>query len=159
MAWHPVRDELDAIRSTDTDDCIIWTRSQSKGYPKARIGDRTVNLHRLLCEEANGPAPSNRHQATHSCGRSLCLNKRHLRWGTPKQNAADKMLHGTNNDGSRNGAAKLDWQAVQEIRQAQGIPQRALAARYGVSQALISLIRSGQVWAEERRSHVRPEPA
>lgn len=150
MPWHPVRDELDAIRSMATDDCIIWKRSQSKGYAKASVGKRTVNLHRLLCEEAHGPAPSIHHQATHTCGHSLCLNKRHLRWGTPKQNAADKKMHGTNNDGPRNGSVKLTWATVRQIRTTQGMSQRALAAQHGVSQALISMIRTEKVWIEER---------
>lgn len=155
MAQHPAQDELNAIRSMQTDDCIIWTRSQSKGYPKARIGDRTVNLHRLLCEEVNGPAPSNRHHAAHSCGQSLCLNTRHIRWRTPAENAADKRLHGTNNDGARNGGAKLDWATVRAIRATTDEPQRSIAARHGVSQSMVSRILRGMAWAEDRSEHER----
>lgn len=148
--WHPIRDELDAIRAMETDNCIIWKYSQSKGYAKAGINGRTVNLHRLLCEEAHGPAPSKKHQAAHTCGRTLCLNVRHLRWKTAAENMADKKVHGTNNDGTKNGSAKLNWDDVRQIRATTGMAQWRIGELYGVSQSLISQILAGKIWIEAR---------
>lgn len=57
--------------------------------------------------------------------------------------------HGTNRRGAGNGNARLSEGQVAEIRSllADGMPQRKVAARYGVSQPLISTIKRGTTWA------------
>jgi hypothetical protein len=52
---------------------------------------------RVMCKLAHGPAPTPKHHAAHSCGKGheACINPKHLRWATPRENAADAKLHGT----------------------------------------------------------------
>jgi hypothetical protein len=61
---------------------------------------RTVRrAHRVMCEIAHGPKPAPGFVAAHTCGkgREGCVNPRHLRWASQKENMADKLLHGTSN--------------------------------------------------------------
>lgn len=54
--------------------------------------------------------------------------------------------------GERQGSARLTEAAVVEIRQAVGVPQRALARKYGISQYTVCMIRSGKSWKHVRVS-------
>lgn len=72
-----------------------------------------------------------------------------LAWGTMKENSRDKIVHGTNNNGSRHGQSKLTESQVAEIRRryASGkVHQRSIAQEFGVSRELISQIVRGQIW-------------
>lgn len=131
---------------TTSDDCLIWPYgTNGNGY--ARIDG--VYVHRRVCEMAHGPAPSELHEAAHSCGNGDigCVNQRHLRWATPKENAADKILHGTENRGENHNWAKLKKSDVVEIRQAaNSVSRKTLADRYGVSKHTIGHVLSGRSW-------------
>ena len=71
-----------------------------------------------------------------------------LLWGTPTENAADRDLHGTTARGERNAAATLTESQAREIKYR---PRRwgmgkALASEFGVSESLVSDIRTGRTW-------------
>ena len=51
-------------------------------------------VHQLVLEAFVGPRPA-RHQAAHGDGNPLNNTLANLRWATPKENEADKRLHGT----------------------------------------------------------------
>ena len=121
-------------------------------------------IHRLVCAAFHGPPPSPQHQAAHGDGTRRNNQATNLRWATRSENAEDARLHGVMATGARHGRtlspektprgelhghAKLTEALVVEIRAAPSEPGsgRALAARYGVSAATISLIRSGKTWA------------
>lgn len=77
----------------DEDKCLTWPFARTTGgYGKLK--GKVVS--RRLCEEAYGPAPTTDHQAAHSCGMGhlACVAKRHLSWKTPKENCADRSVHG-----------------------------------------------------------------
>lgn len=83
----------------DGDDCLPWPYSRNEnGYGTlyAPKGETTV-ASRAVCELVHGPAPSDTHMAAHSCGKGHegCVNPKHLRWATPLENSADKVIHGT----------------------------------------------------------------
>jgi hypothetical protein len=78
------------------------------------------------------------------------VNPHHLRWATPTENMADMLDHGTRPRGEAHYRSKLTDDAVRQIR-ASTEEQSILARRYGVSQPLISNIRSGAGW-----KHVTP---
>lgn len=135
------------------DDCLPWPYARNNmGYGKLRIGKRDVLAHRLVCQIAHGSAPTFRHVVAHSCGKGHegCVNPRHLRWATQKENRADQVAHGTAPRGDKQGAHKLSWQIVRAIRQrvAAGESQRHVAADYGIAQSNVSLVASGRTWKE-----------
>jgi hypothetical protein len=82
-----------------------------------------------------------------------------LRWGTPKENAADRKLHGTNKAGAQSPTAKLSETDVLAIRSSTESRQ-ALSARYGVHPSHIYAIRRGTWWKHLPSDGVgHPEPA
>jgi hypothetical protein len=72
-----------------------------------------------------------------------------LAWGTPAENYADRLAHGTHNTGSRNGRAKLNESTVQVIRErlACGIRQVDIAREFGVTVTIVNSIHRGRTWA------------
>lgn len=133
-----------------SDECVEWQFSQiTHGYgvfTKNRVRHR---VHRFVCEAVNGPPASDKLDAAHSCGNRLCINPRHLRWATRKENCADRLLHGTENVGERNGQAKLTETDVREIRRLleSGEKLRVVAERFGISVSHVSDIKSRNNWA------------
>jgi DNA-binding transcriptional regulator YiaG len=75
----------------------------------------------------------------------MCINIDHFFLGTPKRNAEDMVEKGRSLRGERNPKAKLDEQAVREIRASSG-SNPAIARRFGVSASTIHKIRTGQSW-------------
>jgi hypothetical protein len=71
-----------------------------------------------------------------------------LSWSTPKQNAADKLVHGTSQRGERHPCAKLSTDDIHDIRQlvADGCPRRLAARWFGVSPDTIRLIALRETW-------------
>jgi hypothetical protein len=145
----PLRFLLETALSHQSDDCLIWPHvKDNHGYPIVRFEGKRAKGHRLLCAAAHGPQPSpERREVAHGCGNPSCVNPRHLRWATPKENQADKILHGTTNRGGRQWTAKLSDNDVQLIRASEGqVKVAALAARYGVGRAAIYKILRRERW-------------
>ncbi len=132
---------LNVAFGMETDDCIEWPfgRTVAGGY--GRVG-KDKCAHRLICEMARGK-PFKGARACHSCGNGGCVNKRHLRWGTAKDNAADAIRLGEFVTGERRKHTKLTDAQVMEIERI-GLKKslRILAAEYGVSANTIGYIRS-----------------
>jgi hypothetical protein len=133
-----------------------------------------VLVHRIVCKEFHGAAPSPEHQVAHGDGNGINNNKDNLRWATPVENEADKVLHGTNlagrsswvpverrakgtshgrhtkpdrtARGERNGTSKLTEGMVTQIR-LDNRPRKILAKEYGVTATMIGYIKRGISWA------------
>jgi hypothetical protein len=135
----------------DGDECLIWPYARSSnGYGKVRRDGREMFAGRLICEMVYGPPPSHFHQAAHSCGRGHegCVNPRHLRWATPKENNADKICHGTQQRGERAAMAKLTNEQAKEVLALKGLVNRKEAARrFGIHQETVSDLWAGRSWA------------
>lgn len=129
--------------------CWTWNGAKSeKGYGRWQAGDRTVMAHRHAYELVTGPIPDGL-MLRHSCDNPACVNPRHLDTGTARDNAQDAIARGRWTRGDRNGKAKLSPRDVLEIRTNPNREKlRALASRFGVSPATVSLIRSGKRWAD-----------
>lgn len=71
-----------------------------------------------------------------------------LRWDDARGNAIDAIKHGTLPMGSKRSGAKLNEDAVRDIRDLvkQGVTQRELARRYGVSEIVISFAVNRKTW-------------
>lgn len=128
------------------DDCLLWPyRTVAAGYGLAVVGGIQKRASRWMCILAHGDPPTERHEAAHSCGVARCVNPRHLRWALPKENCADKLVHGTHNRGERSGKTSLTAGDVRAIRAAPP-DLKAIMQRYGISKGCASKIRSGQRW-------------
>lgn len=135
----------DVVLPYDGDDCLIWPFSKSaSGYATSGRG----RVHRFLCEDTNGPPPSPKHQAAHSCGVRACVNRRHISWKTHAENMADKQVHGTSVRGERSFTAKLTESDVRRIREAEGLLQTsALAKTFNVSERTVRQVQTRTSWA------------
>lgn len=126
-------------------DCLKWPFG-----PNINIGGIYIVATRLMCALAHGAPPSDIHEAAHSCGKAHegCINPNHLSWKTPKENAADKIIHGTHDRGENHVSSILTESDVREIRRLQGIVlQRVLADRYGVCSPHICAVQNENAWA------------
>ena len=121
-------------------DCIEWQHAIGPdGYGRINIDGAICGVHAIACAEAHGPRPPDKPHAAHLCGNRCCVNTTHLRWATPKENAADRVLHGTDN-GPPPGPRRLTEEQVAAIQQeyaSDRTAMRKLAGRYGVSASLI----------------------
>lgn len=124
--------------------CLDW--------PFARFGNGYANIRgksacNIICELAKGAAPSEMHQAAHSCGRGDqgCVSGAHLRWALPKENQADRKDHGTYVKGEQMPWARLTEVQVREILGSHE-PYKAIAERFDISCSNVSMIRTGRSW-------------
>lgn len=131
------------------DDCLLWPFSQGSGYYSVHLGDgKWSKAHRVMCEEAHGAASQGMY-ALHSCNNKSCVNPRHLRWGTPKENTEDAVKSGSIRRGDKHALAKLTEADVVAIRQrwARGEKIDDIAADYSASRSAIWLAAVGKTWS------------
>lgn len=119
-----------------------------------RGGYRYVNLRlegqqhmrrvaRLVALAFHGPCPLGK-EVAHKNGVATDDRVENLAYKTPKENAADRFLHGTVLSGERHPGARLSDTQAAEIRQLRNqVSQKELAARYGVSAGHINNIQCG----------------
>lgn len=139
-------------------------RPDRQGYLKVSLScdDQQVDkhVHILLLESHCGPCPPGMEACHGPLGnQDNRWPESGLHWGSPAENAQDRLRDGTQVRGEQQGAHKLTEAQVQEIHarlaageistreRPSGKPQRAVAAEYGVSQSTISDIIRGRTWA------------
>ena len=140
--------------SHGSDECLTWPFARRDGTYGRYHDPETKKqryAHREMCRLAHGDPPSPSHEAAHSCGKGHegCVNPQHLRWDTRKGNASDRVKHGTENRGERNGCAKLTESCVKRIRalaSKSGNTQNDIAATFDISRATVSDIVRGRRW-------------
>jgi hypothetical protein len=80
-----------SLVGTDNDDCVLWPfGGYLNGYGYVYFKGKLTGAHRASCWLKFGAPPTSDHQAAHSCGQKRCVNPRHLRWATQRENEADK---------------------------------------------------------------------
>lgn len=139
-----------AIAFTE-DECLPWPfERNSKGYGRVRISGRRIAAHRVVCEIVRGPPPANDYDAAHSCGNGHlgCVNPRHVRWATRRDNMNEKNVHGTMARGERNGNASMDEATVLAVKRMVGtMTQTEIATRLGITRSAVRDIKLGKCWA------------
>lgn len=133
----------------DGSDCLFWPYGKISGSAVLWNGTRMERVARMVCEHENGPAPTEEHEAAHSCGNGHlgCVSRFHLRWKTHAENMAEMIDHGRSQRGEKSTSAKLTRQQVAEIRSRRGtILQREMADEFGVANTTICKIQIGQRW-------------
>ena len=103
-----------------------------------------ARIHVVVLESFVGERPSGMvacHNNGNSCDNRLC----NLRWATHKENAKDKVLHGTHKYGESCGNAKLtENQALAILLSQESYAKTAL--QFGVSKATVTHIKTGRNW-------------
>lgn len=102
-------------------------------------------VHRLVAMAFYGPLPEGM-QTRHLNGNSKDNRITNLKYGTPSENAADKVLHGTSGKGVSRGNASLTQEQVLSIKQAllDGVHYGDLSTQYGVSKNVIYQVACGK---------------
>lgn len=160
--------------SAGPDLCWPWRgRVDRRGYGLFAGGQGRQAAHRFAYIQAYGPIPEGM-CVCHHCDNPPCQNPGHLFLGTQADNMADMAAKGRAVSGFagrpdlvkrgeahwmhmrpdriprgvKTPAAKLNDDAVREIRAsvADGVPQKTLAAKFGVSAGAISLIVARKTW-------------
>lgn len=136
-------------------DCLPFQGSRRKnGYGYTQFMGRQYLAHRLAfaLNECLHPDALKGMVIRHRCDNPACINVEHLLPGTQRDNMADKVARRRHPRGEQCATSKLTADQVDEIRRTY-MPrhpergQRALARRFGVSQAAISHIVTGRSWA------------
>ena len=133
-----------------------------KGYLRATLysgstESRTqIGVHVLVALAFHGPRPTPEHQVAHGDGDPSNNHWRNVRWATPAENCADRVLHGTAPIGEAHWHAELSADDVREIRRVYAENQTgsrvrrgtaiALAQRLGVTPRCVALAANGYTW-------------
>ena len=145
---------LEAHVGYQGDDCLKWPFG---GDPKSGRGVLQHNgvkrwAHRWMCILAHGEPPTPAHKAAHDCGNGHlgCINQRHLKWKTQKENLADCAIHGTQPKHYDGNQGRITSAQAAQILGSRGVKtMRELAAEFDVSEGTINDIWRG-------RTHARP---
>lgn len=145
------------------DDGSFWSKSKwrdewspvkpsplKSGHMRVSFGrEKTEYLHRVVLEAFVGPCP----EGMMSCHRNDDPSDNrldNLYWGTAEDNSRDAEMNGkrVRRSGEDHARAKLTEPMVLEILQGwrDGIPQKELAERYGVTAANVQAIVYGKSW-------------
>jgi len=130
----------------DPSACWLWTGSVHHSG-RAIIADernRQRIAARVAWELSNGQIP-HRLLVCHTCDNPRCVNPAHLFLGRDVDNVADRDRKGRQAVGTAKKNAKLTEVEVRAIR-ASGKTDLAVARDFGVSPALVWLIRRRRAW-------------
>lgn len=136
----------------DASGCLEWTgrkyaitRPGRGGYGVISINKKRTTAHRAAWVIANGPIPPGM-IVCHRCDNRACVDPDHLFLGTPRDNTRDMLGKRREARGEGHGIARLNDDAVREIRANPEASLGSLAARFGVSKSTIHAVRHGLRW-------------
>ncbi len=114
-------------------------------YEGGKMKNHQVHLLVLVAFRGSRPVGM---EACHSNGKCQDNRLQNLRWDTKANNVADQYLHGTTNQGEKNGHARLTEQQVREIRNTKMRPDLIsdFARQHGVSRQTIVRVVKGITW-------------
>lgn len=114
-----------------------------------------IRVHKIILECFVGKAPKGmitRHLNGIKTDNRLC----NLKWGTHKENEADKTIHGTRffPVGERNGSAKIVADQAREVMRLwdEGFSKKNIASTLEISKGIVSQVVTGASW-----THLFPE--
>lgn len=119
--------------------CIEYTGQSWGTYGQLEYRRITYLAHRVAWRLANGPIPP-RMCICHSCDNPKCINPKHLFLGSYSDNVRDMIRKGR---AKWNPMRKLTDEQIADIRSSDA-SQRELAERFGISQGMVSMVRSGK---------------
>jgi hypothetical protein len=132
--------------------------SKNKGYlqitlrfrpdPTGGLISRTRWIHGLVLVTFVGQKPTKSHQARHLDGNSVNNHIDNLCWGTPKENATDKIRHGTATKPMEKSRYNGHIGIIKSLRFEEKMTLKAIALMYKTSISQISRIVKGVLWSE-----------
>ena len=131
---------------------IMKTEVDKDGYLRLELQMNgtsfRVRVHRLVLETFGGPPTEERKETRHLDGNKLNNCIENLCWGTGKENAEDRALHGSTQSGENHHKAKLTKEDVLVIvdRIKTGDSYAQIARDYGMSEFPIACIGKGKSW-------------
>ena len=149
------------IKKGAENECWEWQKKLSHhGYGEYSIKHKSYRAHRIVFELTHPEIklrpisqlkPKVGDQLIlHSCDNPSCCNPKHLFLGTHKENMEDMVKKGRrhNFNGEQGQNAKLTNREAAEIRKLshQGVPQKEIAKRFGVSVPTVSGIKWNRVY-------------
>ena len=129
---------------------VFGAKTLSRGYPVVNLRrdgeqeSRPRLVHHLVLDAFVGKRTEGT-ECAHKDGNPLNASLVNLHWVTPKQNQADKLLHGTLCRGESRPNAKLNDELVRSIRQDNRC-QSDIAAELGISPSSISRVVGRKIW-------------
>ena len=131
------------IETTDDDgECVLWPFSTDRrGYGQVRYNGKLRRAHHVALIFDGREVPLPPLEVRHLCGIRRCINPAHLAPGTVRENAADRVLHGTDARGINNPMGRLTDDEVRAIR-ASDEHRDVLAERYGIHRSTVTSIRN-----------------
>lgn len=132
--WRPMKPQPDG-------DGYLALSLYRDGRPHRR------KVHLLALEAFVGARPDGM-EGCHNDGVLTNCSSSNLRWDTPSANQRDRVAHGTDSRGTRNGNARLSEESVRAIRAAlaAGATKKSLAVAHGVAASTIRAIANGRIW-------------
>jgi hypothetical protein len=139
------------VQKGSKDACWPWTgRIGDNGYGLFKVGTRMIGTHRVAYRL--GKRQPGSLYVLHRCDNKPCCNPKHLFRGTQRININDYVAKGFGSNmgheqvGEKNGNARLTEDDVRAIRASKDI-QRIIAARFGISQVMVSRIQTRKAWS------------
>lgn len=137
-----------------TEKCWLWQGATVEGgYGTFKWDGQNHYCHRFVLE-LDG------HDLTgmtvlHDCDTPNCVNPSCLKIGTDADNVKDKCDKGRQTRGGTHPMSKISEEQTREvlIMLSMGIYQKTIAAKYGITQSLVSKIKNGVT-----RSHIKVAP-
>lgn len=143
--------DLGNVRSSRPGKLIVG-KIKNNGYREVTFCIARVQtshlVHKLVLQAFVGPRPPGMHGRhgdnvrNHNALSNLC-------WGTPKQNQADRIQHGTDLNGEAVATSKLTNEQVRQIKRRYSfrkVTHSMLADEFGVCKATIAGIIEGRNW-------------
>ena len=118
------------------------------GYLSIKLNRQRIGVHRLVLRAFRGRCPAGM-ESRHLDGNPSNNWVGNLLWGTPKQNQADRLKHGTDQNGARNPNAKLTERHIPKIRELDeaGATADAIGWLFSVHPRTIRAALRGETWA------------
>lgn len=119
--------------------CVEWPWRDGDRRHTMNFQGSGVPVTHVVLHFTEGPRPTKKHQALHSCDVQWCINPKHLRWGTELQNRLDQVAR------SRGDIGKIGmhtaWKIYGELK--------LMSEKHKVPMDAIARIASTKTWSQE----------
>lgn len=128
---------------------LLKPRRNSHGYCEVVLsvgGPKEITVHKLVLEAFACKRPSGM-ECAHRNGVRADNRLENLRWATPRENARDRAMHGTEVRGTDRATSKLNERDIVAIRSLSGrYSHRAIAKMFNVGKTTIGGIINRTSW-------------